>query len=577
VVLVKRRPKVSVLVPRRVCPGDQLEVLFELTVSKPVPIDFMDVQLRGRIHVASGEERGFVNVGRPFVLGARLLDAGTLEAGKRRHSCRFVLPIDAPPSFRGRVVDASYELAVRVSIPWWPDVNRAFELDVRPRPPAGPREVTPVIVSSAVEGPREREPHAEVSLADSVLVPGEVLSGAVALGNVASARYTGVQVAFLGWECARGLDPHPLAGFRLEFPLREPKEGDPIPFRLRVPDATPTYRSSVFSVEWTLEVRVTRRLGADLVINIPLTILPKSTREAVGSTVRAPPTVGNERVQRVWTEVATRVGMRFADGRLVARVGEVDVHVRRDLRDGRPVLVAELEFPSLGLLLDAAPSGGLRGLFASDGLPFGKHARLRGRDPRQVRALAAALELAVGSAAVKRFDDRGLVLERPGAGLTAEPVATIAGSSLALAALLPKAARALPTPSGVDAEPWQALASSLGGQLSPAEPSLVAERDGRRIEVRQSWAPGGDPTNVVLSVWSLGTVPARIVADATSYPAEVRGLVELWRGRGAELMVAEDRATLELPGPLASAQPVLDAAQDLVEVVEALTRRGAYR
>lgn len=568
------------MVPRVVYPGQKFEAVFELSVDKPVTIESFDVTLEGRTRVLFGNQ--LAEAGVPLLLGARLAGSGELARGQRRFPCRFALPGDAPPSFRGRIVHVSYTLTAKVDIPWWFDVDREFQLTVAHPPLQTERSPKPALYSSAPDGPREREPHAEISLADSVVQPGDVLRGAVALGNVEFARYTGVRVCLTGWEYAYGVEAQgEFGGWQVELPVSQPREGEPIPFDLRVPDVPPSLDTGTFRIWWLLDVSVTRRLGEDLVVSIPITVLPPSARDhgaRVEQLTRAPPTVGNARVQRVWNDVAVSAGMRIEGERLEARVGEVDVAIHRDHPRGRAMLVAELRFPSLGLGLAGEPAAGLHRLWRADGIAIGRSHRVTGRDIAQVRALVEGLVPELGSDDVRRIDDGQLMLERRGAGLSFDPVAALAARALALAALLPRLARALPPPSGVAIEPWRELALALGAPLHPALPSIATELAGHRVQIRQRWAPGASPVGIDFCVTTNGAVLERHRGrSAGDLPGEARSLATELATGDSELDIAADRLSLVVPGELGRAALMLERAEALVKLAEILTRRGAYR
>lgn len=571
--LLKRRPRLQVLVHERAHPGAALDVTFELDVARPLEIEHLDVTLLGTTRVVISD-KVVSEVGVPIALGARLSEKRELPAGKQRFPCRFALPEWAPPSFSGRVVRVQYRLAVELAIPWWPDLDREFELVVVPRKVQGPREPRPLLFSTAPDGPQGREPHAEVSLANAEARAGEVLRGAVALGNVDGARYSGIVVRLTGHEraVASGRTAE-LGRWQIELPLKDPREGEPILFDFAVPDVPPSFTSEVFSVWWSLEVVVTRRFGSDLSIAVPITLLPGS-RRARSRPKYAPPTVGNARVQRVWQEVAHRVGMQFLDGHLVARVGEVDVRVRREHAEGRPILLAEIQFPKLGLELAGEPVGGLSRLWASDGVPLGRRTRLSGRDALQTRAVAQFLEPWLADFEVRRIDDQQIVLERSGAGLTAESVTQIAEAALVVARRLPELERTLPAPRGVELGAWHELAGRLSGAVSPARPSVVGELDGRRVEVGQRWAPGAVPAVHSVCVHSRAPFAERA---GKPLPADARALIDAWAAKAAETLIESDRVTLLLPGGLTDPSAVVAAAVDLGVLVDALSRRAAYR
>lgn len=578
--LIKRRPKVQVLVPRLLHPGQNFEAVFELDVTRPVPIEHFDVELRGRTRVAVGDQ-GYADAGVPLHLRARLSGPRELQPGTLRFPCRFSLPPSAPPTFHGRIVRVSYVLRAEIAIPWWVDVERTFELTLAPTPYGGGRSPKPLLYSSAPDGPAEREPHAEVSLADGVVQPGEVLRGAVALGNVAFARYTGIRITLTGWEYAHGMERQgEFGGWQIEVPVSEAREGEPIAFDLRVPEVPPSFSSDAFRVWWTLDVTVTRRLAGDLVVSLPIVILPRAggaEEERAARLTRAPPTVGNARVQRVWSDVATRAGMRLEGERLRARVGAVDVALYRDSAEGRPRLVAELGFPSLGLDLQSGSGGVLSRLWSKEGVVMRDGTVLTGRDETQVRALVALVDPALRFVEVRRFDDDRLALERAGAGLTLEPVLDLARVALELARRVPEIARSLPAPAGIELAPWQEVARALSGELRPARPSVTGELGGRRVELTQLWAPGAAASGVEIAVLASSPIPERFHAGVGSFTGEARAIADEWVDQDAELAVRADRITLVMPGVLTEAEPVLALAESLAKLADALGRRGAYR
>jgi len=576
--LVKRRPRVTVLVPRVVHPGESFEATFEVDVQKAVPIDSFVVTLDGRTRVLS-PQGGYSIGSSPLALSARISGPAELAPGRHRFPCRFELPLDAPPTLHGLLVRITYALGAQIVIPWWLDVDRAFELTVVARPYDGPRTPAPLLYSSAPDGPTEREPHAEVSVADGVVEPDRALRGAVALGNVAFARYTGIRVTLTGWEHVLGVAQERVFGaWQIQIPLSSPTDGEPIPFDLRVPDVPPSMGNQDFRVRWTLDVTVTRKLGADLVVSLPITVLPRgSSAQSVG-VVRAAPSVGNARTAAVWSEVAARAGMRFDGERLEARVGEVDVAIMRESAQGRPRLVAQLAFPSLGLELRGGPAGGLSSLWSTPGVLLGRGFRLESRDRPQLVALIERVEVVLGRASVRHFDDERLVLERAGAGVSTDPVRDFASTALAVAALLPKLARELPLASGIDAGPWRALAERLGAELLPARPSVRGELDGHAIEVAQLWAPGGVAEALRVTARSSAALAPRFVgAHLRDLPTEAKELCREWDSQETSLEISAGELCVKLPGTLADPDQALTTADRLIRLIEVLSRRAAYR
>ncbi len=568
----KRRPTLAVIVPRQLPAGQKFEAEFVLDLRRPLEIEHFDVKLLGRTRAAVNY-RDWTEVGSRIGQTARLSGPRELAAGRLRFPVRFSIPGDAPPSFVGRVVRVSYTLAAELAIPWWPDLDREFELSVVPNPRSVPAEARPLLYSSAPEGPREREPHVEVSINSTQLRPGEILSGAVALSNVASARYTGIRVRLAGYESSFAPRGHgEIGSWQIDLPMSRVREGEPITFDFRIPDVPPTYSNEAFRISWGLEATVTRRLGADVVMSMPIDILPGAAASARSK--RAPPTVGNPRVRLLWGEVAERAGMTFEDDRLTAKVGAADVTVWRENSAGQPVLAAAVRYPSLGLELTSQPVGGLSRLWRDDGVPLGESSRVSGRDEAQVRAAVGFLEHWVQSLEVRRISDEELLLQRAAAGLTAEPLLGLAEAALAIARRIPDLARSLPAPAGVDLSVWRAIAERVNGQLLLARPSVIGEVDGRRVEVSQLWGPGAVAVAVKVCVHTLTPIPERAIK---AMPKEALTLTKAWAAKNLQLSVEPDQVSLCMLDLPVDARDVLGAMDQLIELTEALCRRGAYR
>jgi hypothetical protein len=64
------------------------------------------------------------------------ISPGTLRPGVLEQEFPFVLPDDAPPTYRSALAQVEYSLDVRVDIPWWPDAHEVFDVVVAPPPRA---------------------------------------------------------------------------------------------------------------------------------------------------------------------------------------------------------------------------------------------------------------------------------------------------------------------------------------------------------------------------------------------------------------------------------------------------------
>ncbi|MCZ7687531.1 MAG: hypothetical protein M5U28_55850 [Sandaracinaceae bacterium] len=132
---------------------------------------------------------------------------------------RIPLSAEAPPSYRGTHVRIEYEARVHAAIDWWPDAHAAFELKVVPPVVESP-PTEPGVYSSDPEGPRGGEPHVELSLASTWTRAGEIVSGAFALSNVGSNRYTDVRVGLRGVETLHHRTSAPHARDHVRYEIR---------------------------------------------------------------------------------------------------------------------------------------------------------------------------------------------------------------------------------------------------------------------------------------------------------------------------------------------------------------------
>ncbi len=402
------------MVPRQLVPGQTFVAELSATMKKDVPVDFIDVWLKGVERAVVGAGNSAATATRHIVnLRARLMESGQLEKGKRTFRCRFQIPDGAPPSYRTFQSGIAYTLEAHASIPWWPDAKNSWVLDVSQS--VTRRAPSPYVFASA-EGPAGSDPYVEASLADQVIAPGDVVDGRVALYNVDVARFHGVKIAFVGRQTTRIRKRQATVDvqrFELTLPIDGVRDGDAIPFRTRAPEMAPTFRSELVRLDWLLVVSGMRRLARDVRAEAPLLVLPAS---APAQTERrlAPPAVGTPRLNEVWARVAGEVGMELADDLLQARVGDVVAIVQQELRPGRGLyLVGRLRYPSLGLALDGGVLHGFQRFMGSaNRVSTGEHYFV-GRDKTQVERVRRS----AGSGPSHRFH-RGHQRRRddPGAG-----------------------------------------------------------------------------------------------------------------------------------------------------------------
>lgn len=578
--LIKRRPKIVLNVPSEIRAGDAVEARVLLDARREVPVTAVAVRLDGiqRVSVGAGDSSRSDSTSL-LALSGLLSGATTLRGGVTELRCRFDLPRDLPPSYTGRGASVDYEVTVHVEIPWWRDAHEVFQLHVLPRE-SGERPGRPRLFSSAPDGPSAREPHVEGSLAGDVFAPGDVVSGAVALGNVAYNAYRGVTVALLGWQTVRlGRTVEEVEAGRYETVLRidPPRDGEPVPFAFRVPARiTPTFATPACRLDWHVEITAQLGWKKDLRLRVPATIVAPPAGDQRPAPRSAPPSVGSSRVTALWQEVADRYGWALRDGALVGTVAEATVELRREHRGADGIfLVGELRWAPLHLGLAAQRAGRLAALRSrmKIGHPeWDRRHRVTGRDETQVAAFCAALgppppEL------VELGDERALI-ERRDAGHDRQRLARYAQLLGSLAQAVAAARQRIQPPavmaSGLAS--WRELAERLGGRLETARMAIRGAVRELPAEVVTEWSPDGAPerTRLVLR-------PAYRLGKELAGPAEAAA-AQLRAGAVA-LELGEDAVELHLPAPIQDASVLVPRLEELAKLCALLRADavGPYR
>lgn len=599
--LVKHRPEVTLHAPRFLVPGQSAVLEARVRADRSVPVDYVRIDLSGTERATHGSGKSqTTDRTSVLALAANVMGEGELPRGTHRFPCRFDLPPDLPPSYSGRRVGTEYTATVRVSIPWWPDRVEHFVITVVPSAVAG-REAESKVWSSDVHGPRGTGPHLEVGLAGDVVVPGDVLSGTVALSNVAHNRYEKVRLALCLLETkydSAGRDRGTVRAreWVASVPAERAGEGERIPFNLAVPKVSwPTWRSRLWSLAWSLEVRAEIAWARDLTIEVPIEVL------ASGSSVHASeepttPVVGAERIQRLWSRVAAEVGLSFDGSTMQGRVGDVSIGVRREHRgpDGLH-LVGEIRYPSVHLGIDGGLVSGFRRLIGG-GVSFGD-ARwdgehyIAGRDPVQVRSFGVVLFALLRQHRVSDFDDEHIEIERADTGTGYESLRAFAASLRQLALTVPRARDAIPPPEAMEphVESWQALARELSGQLELSRMAVAGRYRGFGCEVFTDWSTEGEARRTAVVLRSpfpidaedrFGWTPR---TELDGYASRLpRGAPELLEALGEEALswaVGEEAVTVSLPAPLPEPAPVVLPRLEVMARLIGLLRReaGPYR
>ncbi len=608
--LIKHRPRIGLLLPPVLYPGQEVKAVVVLDARHEVAIESLDIHFQGKEWgYATTGMVGSVPVAQAMTktllsLGARLAGPRTLAMGRTELSCHFSLPEELPPSYRGRSSGAVYEIQVHAVIAWWPDARASFVARIEPRPqPPGPPE--PVLSSTAPNGPDGNEPFLELSLADRNVASGSVLNGAVALGNVEQSRYTGLAVSLVGTEwvtIGRFRHTFGVARYTLDLAVDDAQEGASIPFSMRLPEVTPTTWAELWRLDWALEVRAKRLLARDLVASVALSVLPTERRDSDRSHTtrrRAAPSVGSARMHALWSSVAERTGWRLQDDELVQRVHAASLRIWREHRGRQGLyLVGEVGYESLGLGLDGGSRRGFRRFMTASPVQgsavFEKQHYLVGRDPAQVEAFTEALglwQMDPGAARLADIDDEHFVAELKNAGLSRRPLEALIELLTTLSRALPAARAAIPPPTSMHAQlgDWEALAQELDGTLERAR-MIVSGRFGvHRARVATEWSADGTaqrtlvelrPRSGLSGVEALGwseqpLSPGQLPAEL---PRGVRRVLEELDGDALAVSVSPESLTLARPAPLGEPLSALGGLQMLERLLEEIGRgRGPYR
>lgn len=575
------RPKLEVRAhPQVARPGEEIRVEAVLRSKSETPVDFVSIVLRGTIRVTLGSGNEAQTHTRQFYGYEWRSGETTLAPGERRFTAAFRLPDDAPPMYTSSVAIVTYTLGVRVSIPWWPDREGEYVLNVA-RPPMDAPPAAPRVFATSLDGPVGKEPFIELALDDTWLTAGTALSGSVSFQNLRGRRIKNVSVALVEVETIAL--PYATTRESRSWGLRifdgMPQENEPIRFALRVPaEAYPAIRTSAFTMTTFVEARASVAWGSDLVIRVPIEVAP------LGSTVRnkgrrvAP--IGREHRAVVWAAIAGRSALVFdADNeRLHGMRGRVAVEIRNEQRADGPVAVAELRYPPLGVDLeirerswtDALAANLVKSGHTKADARLGAHAREHDQAAPVVACLAPAL-VAFDDV---RADDAIAVVSTAGSLHTARALDSFVAAVFALADALDAARALIVAPfvfrDHVDA--WRLFAEHLGGRLRLGDMSIRGGRIGTdAVELGAEFSAKG----VLLGTGArvaidppLGTLPASVEDPALSPAARDawRSLVE----HVPDMRLAPDAIELRFEGKTADPATLLPTLEIAVKLRRAL-------
>lgn len=589
-----------VRIPSTILPGGEFVANVALEAKSDVPVDWVDVLLEGKEDARFGQG----NHARRFShtharLSARVYEGGTLPKGQSNFACRFALPAGLPPSYRGSAAECSYTLSVHVSIPWWPDRKAAFDINVgTPRVQAP--DAAAATYGSHPQGPRGDELTVECSLAERVLEPGGVVHGAIALGNLAYHHVRYVSVALVGNEIVQTSDGqlrdvNDDRRYVMRLPVPEGLgDAETIPFRMRIPErVSASWKSVLWELVWTLDVEAHVRLGRNVLLRIPMTVVPSGS--APKQDRKAPPIIGSERVLAVWSSVAKSLDLNLEGDTLRKRVEDTDVVIRREHRGSDGIfLVAELSFPSLHLGLDGGLRRGFRrvlggGVECGDATWDRRH-YIVARHPEQFGQVLRWLSPVLIAVDLHDIDDGQAVLQSREAGLTVEPLHRFAGRALEVARAIHAARGRIPPPPCMASalEAWQLVAHKLEGSLETARMAVVGSIEGAPVELETTW--DGDASPETTLVRTVPNAPPRREQEVTweggrfteggreGLPEACLEVLDRLLEKALGFSIDDREILLVLPAPVSDAAELLDAAHGVVGIASALrVGAGPYR
>lgn len=535
------RPEARVfLTPASPSAGDVLRIRVELESGAGTTCDGVDVAFVGRESryrrtvTTNNTARRTYHRREVVRLGAHF-DVDGLAPGVWVREVEVPLPADLPPSYRSGLSTIEYEVALRVSIPWWPDLEQAYPIAVRPAPSPSSARSPRVFTTQAGEH-RGDDPVLELSLESDRLAPGGSLGGTIAITGLGGRRLRRVEIECSAVETAlvaSSAGPHGTEQGRWEVHEGTPGDGEPIAFRLGLPPTmAPTFESPFIRVEHALEARAVVAFGRDVTLRVPVSVAYEAAPSRGAPRDPAPPLVGRDRYAAVWREAIERgvlrgVGQLTYDadrGRATFAARGVRVAVTEEPREGLgPCLVAALGWEPLGLGLRVADrrwtdlGGRVEGVDAE----LQRRFTVKAREAAQVRGLLSAATrelLALFDEAA--MDDDGAVVLRKGGVYQVSGLERFLALAHDLARHLAGCIEALPPPHGMEGAraAYERFAGERGARLRVGDLSI------------HDWAVQGVPLSLTQRFGEGGAVVASVVAGARPERADERAVREAVEG-----------------------------------------------
>jgi hypothetical protein len=587
---MRSRPDLKVYLPRGVLtPGTRLHAEAVLLSRSETPIHGVEA------HLAAVEE---LHVGTKQYETHRLLDlvARTPEAvltpGEHRFSFAFDIPPGAPPTYRSAATAITYDLHIRVGIPWWPDRSARYDVPVVPAVAGPSTTATAAVICTDLRGPQGSDLYIEASLESASVPLGGVIRGAVSLANVAHHRIRRVELALVQSERLRSSGADVAERYVVPFHDGAPPEGQVLPFAVKVPDnAATSFVAGLVAVGWYVEVRAVIALGSDVVLTVPFHVFRAAAGASPGpAALRRIPPVGRDRRALLWAESARRNGLaNDADAeRMTLEAGDVSLAVTLEPRKaGGLALTASLAWPRLGIELAVTERRWVdvwsSGAVAVDAPGFSERFTARGREAAQVHAFLDEAScrwlLLFDEAAV---GDEGATLVSHSAAQSLEEldafVARAAGAARAFGEVVGRVPPPAAMAGGVPA--WRAFAARLGGHLRVGEMAIDdAAFEAAPLVIATEWSKEGAPAATVVR-FSLPEREGAVAVEPRALDGATRALVESVSPQLTALDVGERALEARVPAPLAdpaALEPILTVLGRVARKLSGGAARGPYR
>lgn len=626
--LFKRAPAIEIHAPAVLFAGVPARIEIALDAPEPIDLDWIEVRLWGVQGwvVGSGKNRRSSKVRFPDLVN-RVAESGRLPAGRTVLATTVTPPPEMPPSHEVKPAFARAYLHVRLSIPWWPDATSRHTIPIRV---VGP----PWIERTPFATPRREGARLELALASTRLVAGEAIVGSCAAFQLADDEQRDVELVLVPrLTLVSWWNDFTRSGGSLVATVALPpgSGGRSVPFQFPLPaELTPTFAAKTHSLVWQFKARIGGFFGTKAEVVVPLELVDPTTPAAPRAVV-VPPLLGDERVAAAFQAFAEHHGWRYAiapDDASEPGMSAGEPFVEREVGDAvvrigyayrgtaGAVVLARVEYPSLGLGLVAVPGSTLRHVFFEDveaGIAAWDRAHyVQARFAEQTspflrRVVPVAATTDAGE--LVRWDDDAIELEsRVTADLTPGQLAALAGRLEAIAGEIAAARGELEPPPGfvVDRAAWAELARELDGTLAIASLAITGTVGGLPVALGLAWdgvsdrgnggeeefepeqpeairVTVGDPERASAALREVALALPAPALEALSTPAAepIAGVLTGWREDVIELRVTDGVASAawQLPASkVADAGRVHELALGLRAVLAALDPgHGPYR